>query len=466
MKSARDDATFVDEALAHEVSNGYVLGPFDVLPFTSYRVNPLGVAIGKYSGKKRLIVDLSSPRDDPLHTSINELIDKDDFSLSYVRLDDALQAIKRAGRGAWLNKTDIVDAFKLMPVRPHLWPFYSVKWRDKYYCFCRLAFGSRSSPKLFDLLSQAVCFIASHNYGIECIFAMLDDFLTVDKPSIQPERTMALLTHIFGILKIPLSPKKTVGPTTELEYLGIILDTVRMESRLPLDKLTRIRDMLDRYANCKTCTKRELLSLLGHLQYAARVVVPGRSFVSHLIQLSTTVQKLHHRVKLNKPCQMEMQMWARFLQSWNGVSMFLDETDTLACDMELYTDASMKGFAGYCQGQWFQSHWPDALTQELKDELSMSFMELYPIVVSAILWDKSWKGKRIRFNCDNAATVQIINKGRSRSAAIMTLMRHLTFRAATGNYIVLGTWLPGMTNGIADALSHFEQERFRRLAGL
>ena len=51
---------------------------------------------------------------------------------------------------------------------------------------------------------------------------------------------MALITLIFNRLNIPLSKKKTVGPHTTLEYLGIILDTDKMEARLPQDKVERI----------------------------------------------------------------------------------------------------------------------------------------------------------------------------------------------------------------------------------
>jgi hypothetical protein len=38
-----------------------------------------------------------------------------------------------------------------------------------------------------------------------------------------------------------------------------------------------------------SCTKRELLQLLGHMNFATRVVIPGRSFTSYLIELSTSV---------------------------------------------------------------------------------------------------------------------------------------------------------------------------------
>lgn len=56
---------------------------------------------------------------------------------------------------------------------------------------------------------------------------------------------MALLTMIFNRLNNPIAPHKTVGPTTCLEYLGILLDTVKMEARLPEEKIIRIANILN-----------------------------------------------------------------------------------------------------------------------------------------------------------------------------------------------------------------------------
>ena len=63
----------------------------------------------------------------------------------------------------------------------------------------------------------------------------------------------------------------------------------------------------------------------------------------------------------------------------------------------------------------------------LKDnaQLSMAFFELYPIVMSAILWGSEWKGKKILFYCDSEATVHIINKGRSIVQPIVCCIRKL-----------------------------------------
>ena len=298
--SARKDPTTTYDLLQAELDKGYLIGPFDFVPFETYRISPLGIAIGKYSGKKRLIVDLSAPHQNEQHKSLNELIDKEEFSLSYVTIDNAIKKIKDLGRNSWLCKVDVRDAFKLVPIKKHLWAFHGVKWNKKFYFYTRLVFGSRSSPKIFDSLSEAVCWILKNNYNIQHVLHLLDDFLTIDEPDSFPERTMAILTLVFKKLGIPLSTHKTVGPATVVEYLGIILDSCRMEARLPADKITRIADILCSFMTKRTCTKQELLSLLGHLNFACRVIYPGRAFVSYLISLSTTVKALHHHIKLTK----------------------------------------------------------------------------------------------------------------------------------------------------------------------
>ncbi len=136
------------------------------------------------------------------------------------------------------------------------------------------------------------------------------------------------LTLIFNKLRVPLSPSKTVGPTTVLEYLGVILDSDKLEARLPRDKVERMISFILSVLQKRSCTKRELLQLLGHFNFASRVILPGRSFVSYLILLSTTVSELHHYVHLTVGCKEDLKLWLRFLENWNGVPCF---TRTCTC---------------------------------------------------------------------------------------------------------------------------------------
>ena len=57
--------------------------------------------------------------------------------------------------------------------------------------------------------------------------------------------------HVFiGLceqLGVPLAPDKTVRPTTSLQFLGITLDTVSMEARLPDEKLAQCRSLIQSF---------------------------------------------------------------------------------------------------------------------------------------------------------------------------------------------------------------------------
>ena len=122
------------------------------------------------------------------------------------------------------------------------------------------------------------------------------------------------------------------------------------------------------------------------------------------------------------------------------------------------------GYGGFFHNRWFQAVWPTELVLKDNKQLSMAYLELYPIVVAAMLWGSEWNGKRILFYCDNLTTVFIINKGRSQAQPIVKLMRCLTWCAAKGNFFITAKHIPGVHNDIADALSRFQMSRFRELA--
>ena len=55
LQSALKQPVVVDELVSKELSNNFVVGPFDQPPYEHYRVSPIGVAESKYSKKKKKI---------------------------------------------------------------------------------------------------------------------------------------------------------------------------------------------------------------------------------------------------------------------------------------------------------------------------------------------------------------------------------------------------------------------------
>ena len=77
-------------------------------------------------------------------------------------------------------------------------------------------------------------------------------------------------TFLFNRLRVPLATHKCVGPMVCLEYLGVVLDSSQMQARLPLDKVSRITGFIETLLSASSCSKCQLLQLLGHLNFASR----------------------------------------------------------------------------------------------------------------------------------------------------------------------------------------------------
>ena len=460
--SARKDSSFVTDTLKQEVESGHIVGPFTSPPFEEYRVSPIGVAEHKFSKKKRLILDLSSPHDSNDTPSINDCISSSEYSMKFVKIDDAIRIIQFLGKGAWLTKFDIKNAFRILPIAPHQWRYHCIKWDNQYYFYVRLAFGSRSSPKIFSALSEALHWIATHNYGIQHFLYLLDDFLAIDPPTDHPPSSREKLQNMFDNLEIPLNCNKTEGPAHCLTYLGVGLDCSQQVAFLPQDKLTRIRQLLENYTSKKACTKRQMLSLLGHCSFAARVVIHGRTFLSRMFQLSSTVKNLYEIVAFTRECKEDIWMWLHLLREWNGVSMFHYSDYVPTRDLMLSTDSSSNyGFGAIYGNEYIAGTWHQHPTPVSKH--AMTYRELYPIICSCIVWGHLWTGKRVVFHVDNEGLVFILKKGSSYCPAINTLMRHLAILSTVHHFTYSAAWLSTDDNTLADLLSRGKFSLFQAM---
>ena len=162
----------VSENLAKEVALGRVPDPFSTPPFPNLQVSPIGLVLKKHSTKFRTIFHLSFPKSGV--TSINYSISKEDHSLQYITIDNAIERILRHGRGCFLPKTNIESAFRLIPLKPFDYELFGMFSDGKYYYDKVLPFGLRSAPFLFNMLSE---WILLNKYYISFVCHILGDFV-------------------------------------------------------------------------------------------------------------------------------------------------------------------------------------------------------------------------------------------------------------------------------------------------
>ena len=94
-----------------------------------------------------------------------------------------------------------------------------------------------------------------------------------------------------------------------MTVLGIEVDSVAEEIQLPDMKFTELLATLATWSIRTERTKRELLSLIGSLSFAAKVVQPGRTFICCLLDLSCTVHRLCTSLSLSDEAKLDIQWW-------------------------------------------------------------------------------------------------------------------------------------------------------------
>ena len=116
--------------------------------------------------------------------------------------------------------------------------------------------------------------------------------------------------------------KKTEGPSHCITFLGILIDMNAFELRLPAEKCQRLQSLLQSWSTRKSCMRRELESLLGHLSHIASIVHPGCTFLRQLFSLLHLARAPNHFILLNAGARADLKWWKCFLQNWNGSSFF------------------------------------------------------------------------------------------------------------------------------------------------
>ena len=221
-----------------------------------------------------------------------------------------------------MAKTDLCSAYRQVPVHRDDQHLLGIEWRGQTYTDKALPFGLRSAPKIFTAVADSLAWVL-HCSGVSNSVHYLDDFLFWGPPgSASCGEALTIATSLCARLGLPVSPSKTVGPTTCLTFLGIEMDSGTQQLRLPAAKLMRLRATLDQWKKKRSASKHELQVLLGLLGHAATVVRPGRTFTRQLIELSKRPRLPAQKVRLNLDCRADLEWWSNFIVSWNGVALF------------------------------------------------------------------------------------------------------------------------------------------------
>lgn len=416
--------------------------------------SPLGL-VPKHDGGWRRIHDLSFPYGD----SVNDGIPQSWGSLEYTTFDDAVDALLRQGPGAILVKRDLSDAFRHIPVASSdqwLLGFHCdrVYWKELY-----LPFGLRTAPFLFDLFAKAVNWIMIAVLCWAVVLHYLDDFFAILGPHDDAEAYASEFDSVCNDLGLSINHKKDTSGTTA-DFLGIELDSVLMQARLPPDKLARARNTAKHLLNQATVSHSELESAVGFLSFAAKIVIPGRAFLRRLFD---AIRRPVAIIRITSAMRADLQWWQTFLEHWDGLQLLRHVTSRRT--VYIWTDASGKcGLGGYILED-LTAPVQDVFSTPLSTRhlpYSIQFKEMKAVHHAISLWLDKIRGTRLIFYCDNEACVFGLQKSSIRGPA-MGPLRQIAMLIARNDVLLVPTWIPTKRNQLADDLSRF---RYRKIADM
>ena len=161
-------------------------------------------------------------------------------------------------------------------------------------------------------------------HRVQPLLHYLDDFLTVGPPNSNiTNRTLTLSSRYVISSESHWHWRKLRDQLyTSLSFLGITLDTVTMEAKLSPEKFLRLQLLVTEWLDKSKATKRDILSIVGHLQHATKVIRQARTFVSRLYIMAAKVKKLNFYTRLNREFRSDLCWWNTFLHHWNGLSLW------------------------------------------------------------------------------------------------------------------------------------------------
>ena len=192
---------------------------------------------------------------------------------------------------------------------------------------------------------------------------------------------------------------------------------------------------------------REVQSLIRKLNFRASCVLPGRIFISRILNFLIKFKNEDFILDVNLELKQDLFWWSEFLRIYNGASV-LNLQEWTEPDEYMAFDACLVGCGGVSNGCYFCCISPEFIIQQ---NLHINALELLSIIVCLKLWGQ--KGKKICIQCDNMVSVLVINQGKSRSRFLQECLREICFICAVKECELRAIHIDGSDNRLPDMLS-------------
>ena len=274
------------------------------------------------------------------------------INLKNLNLNVAAQHFKMEGMhtlretlkpGDWLTKVDLKDAYFNIPIAPEHQKFLRFSQENKDYQFTCLPFGLSSAPWVFTKTLRPLVGTLRER-GVRLI-QYIDDILIMSETKDLAVEHTAATTYLLQNLGFIIHPTKSqLSPSQELEFLGMMVNTLTMTLRVPGEKIKKIRLEAQSLLKSDKITARMVSRVVGKMSAMTQAIPPAPLFFRALQRdlgrtLEAGDQCYETPCHLSQASREELTWWITHLEVWNGKNIVVNQPDYV-----IESDASLTGW--------------------------------------------------------------------------------------------------------------------------
>ena len=372
LKMNSTEQEFVDEEISHLLQEGFIVKLNSHIP-SGWVSNVF--LVPKRQGGFRMILNLKD---------LNQYVKYTKF-----KMDGIEKVVHMMREGDFFASLDLRSAFGHLYIKKEFQKYFQFTWRGQFYCYVTLQQGFADSPHLFVRCMSPLMAILREVW-IDILIYIDDTFLRAPT-SQQLLWNLKYTQMLFEKCGLSINLEKScLSPTTRMEFLGFVLDSIDFTISITAHKRRSLRHLIE------PIVTHPLQKI--HIKKLAKIIGIIVSFFP-----ASDEAKLHYRIleryktrqvsahkswkfhlRLDRQCIAELNWWYERLE--RDMTKSLRKRDPT---VTIFTDSSKIGFGSVWNGEELQGQFT-----EKQKTLSINTKELLAIyyTIKYICKPPAWPG--------------------------------------------------------------------------
>ena len=377
-----------------------------------------------------------------------------------------------SGPNTLLSLSDVKSAFMNVALHPSQFRFSAISFDEKYYIQARLGFGYASAPDIFHLPMSA--FDTIQRVKRVPFLRIVDDILQYAQPSVAETLTDSLRADM-ATYGLPRAVEKDINQQPVARFNGLLWDMPSLSVTIPPSRVLSILSAISLATRSNT-TLFSVESVTGKLQSITCLVPGGKSHLQYLYRaISVTKQTVNSRpftpAITSRGMHVELGWWLARVSSIKPRSMaaLAAELLPLRDPIIAFCDASGTGLGVFLphSGEWtfmiIPTHFQISPTTHTDNSVTTgsTLIEVAAILLAISTFHHVFAGRQVHIHSDNTGAVGAFGRSHSPSPRIGNMITAAISIAITHNFVFRVSWIPGVSNTIADPISRANWSAFR-----